>query len=75
MDNQTEIDTDLQDLVVCPYCGEEDEYNWKHNGQDDDDVEHVEQDCWSCGQKFKLTIEFSVQYTVHYTTRKIERNG
>jgi len=49
--------------VGCPYCGEDQEINHDDGYGYDEDKCH-EQECVSCGKKFKFTIQISCYYEV-----------
>lgn len=58
-----DFDTEYTDIVVCPYCGNED--------QDVYEYSEGESKCPDCGKEFMLSIDT----VVHYTTTKIDNDS
>lgn len=61
----TEIDTEDQNCVVCPYCGYRDPNSWE--------LTHASNDinCGACGNEFSYEREIIVTYS----TRKKEETA
>jgi hypothetical protein len=56
-----EIDHEITDNIVCPWCGEEIRDSWEYSS-DFDDIE-----CGECERKF----QYSRTITVYYSTEKV----
>lgn len=55
-----EIDHTHTPLIVCPYCGCEDQesWEWKNGDEADDDIE-----CSECGKEFSCSRSVQVTYS------------
>jgi hypothetical protein len=60
-----DIDTDLTENCICPYCGYEDTDSWELSG---DDGETNETTCGSCGEDF----EYSRNITITFSSSKLK---
>lgn len=54
-----ELETEFEDVVVCPYCG--------HRQQDDDGYYRLhgdgEYECPNCGKPFDLVVHEYIEYS------------
>lgn len=58
---ETEIDTDYQNQITCPYCGYVYRDSWEMtSGGDEEDVEC---ECDQCGRAFRVTTHVTIKYS------------
>lgn len=63
-----ELDYIYNDTVVCPHCGSD-------NGTEQFDLDEIEseQECYVCKGKYKLTLNFTVDYSTEVIRERLTR--